>query len=124
MQFKFSLQPIISILYIFLGIILPPCFCCTGEYKYLFKFLRFLFLVSFPQNNYTNYICYLLIKVNNLKADNPLYLTQNVFYLTNREALTVPCSVVKHARTKRFEHERSVWRNTRRSTISQSESLL
>ena len=124
MQFKFSLQPIISILYIFLGIILPPCFCCTGEYKSLFKFLCFLFLVSFPQNNYMNYICYLLIKVNNLKADNPLYLTQNVFYLTNREALTVPCSVVKHARTKRFEHERSVWRNTRRSTISQSESLL
>ena len=37
MQFKFSLQPIISILYIFLGIILPPCFCCTGEYKYLFQ---------------------------------------------------------------------------------------
>ena len=124
MQFKFSLQPIISILYIFLGIILPPCFCCTGEYKYLFKFLRFLFLVSLPQNNHTNYIRYLLIKVNNLKADNPLYLTQNVFYLTNREALTVPCSVVRHARTKRFEHERSVWRNTRRSTISQSESLL
>ena len=124
MQFKFSLQPIISILYIFLGIILPSRFCCTGEYKSLFKFLCFLFLVSFPQNNYMNYICYLLIKVNNLKADNPLYLTQNVFYLTNREALTVPCSVVKHARTKRFEHERSVWRNTRRSTISQSESLL
>ena len=124
MQFKFSLQPIISILYIFLGIILPPCFCCTGEYKYLFKFLRFLFLVSLPQNNYTNYIRYQLIKVNNLRADNPLYLTQNVFYLTNREALTVPCSVVKHARTKRFEHERSVWRNTRRSTISQLESLL
>ena len=124
MQFKFSLQAIISILYIFLGIILPPCFCCTGEYKYLFKFLRFLFLVSLPQNNYTNYIRYQLIKVNNLRADNPLYLTQNVFYLTNREALTVPCSVVKHARTKRFEHERSVWRNTRRSTISQLESLL
>ena len=124
MQFKFSLQPIISILYIFLGIILPPCFCCTGEYKYLFKFLRFLFLVSLPQNNYTNYIRYQLIKVNNLRADNPLYLTQNVFYLTNREALTVPCSVVKHARTKRFEHERSVWRNTGRSTISQLESLL
>ena len=41
MQFKFSLQPIISILYIFLGIILPPCFCCTGEYKSLFKFLSF-----------------------------------------------------------------------------------
>ena len=41
MQFKFSLQPIISILYIFLGIILPPCFCCTGEYKSLFKFLVF-----------------------------------------------------------------------------------
>ena len=98
MQFKFSLQPIISILYICLGIILPPCFCCTGEYKSLFKFLRFLFLVSLPQNNHTNYIRYLLIKVNNLKADNPLYLSQNVFYLTNTEALTVPCSVVKHAR--------------------------
>ena len=41
MQFKFSLQPIISILYIFLGINLPPCFCCTGEYKSLFKFLVF-----------------------------------------------------------------------------------
>ena len=41
MQFKFSLQPIISTLYIFLGIILPPCFCCTGEYKSLFKFLVF-----------------------------------------------------------------------------------
>ena len=98
MQFKFSLQAIISILSIVLGIILPPCFCCTGEYKSLFKFLRFLFLVSLPQNNHTNYIRYLLIKVNNLKADNPLYLTQNVFYLTNREALTVPYSVVKHAR--------------------------
>ena len=36
MQFKFSLQPIITILYIFLGIILPPYFCCTGEYKSLF----------------------------------------------------------------------------------------
>ena len=113
MQFKFSLQAIISILYIFLGIILPPCFCCTGEYKSLFKFLRFLFLVSLPQNNHTNYIRYLLIKVNNLKADNPLYLTQNVFYLTNREALTVPCSVVKHARTKRFEHEKDVLGETR-----------
>ena len=98
MQIKFSLQPIISILYICLGIILPPCFCCTGEYKSLFKFLRFLFLVSLPQNNHTNYIRYLLIKVNNLKADNPLYLSQNVFYLINTEALTVPCSVVKHAR--------------------------
>ena len=113
MQFKFSLQPIISILYIFLGIILPSCFCCTGEYKSLFKFLSFLFLVSLPQNNYMNYIRYLLIKVNNLKADNPLYLTQNVFYLTNREALTVPCSVVKHARTKRFEHEKDVLGETR-----------
>ena len=41
MQFKFSLQPIISTLYIFLGIILPPCICCTGEYKSLFKFLVF-----------------------------------------------------------------------------------
>ena len=41
MQFKFSLQPIINILYIFLGIILPPCLCCTGEYKSLFKFLVF-----------------------------------------------------------------------------------
>ena len=30
MRFKFSLQPIINILYIFLGIILPPCSCCTG----------------------------------------------------------------------------------------------
>ena len=63
------------------------------------NFFRFVFLVSFPQNNYMNDIRYLLIKVNNLKADNPLYLTQNVFYLTNREALTVPCSVVKHARS-------------------------
>ena len=63
------------------------------------NFLCFLFLVSFPQNNYTNYICYLLIKVNNLKTDNPLYLTQNFFYLTNTEALTVPCSVVKHTRS-------------------------
>ena len=89
MQFKFSLQAIISILSIVLGIILPPCFCCTGEYKSLFKFLCFLFLVSLPQNNYMNYICYLLIKVNNLKADNPLYLTQNFFYLTNTEDLTV-----------------------------------
>ena len=80
MQFKFSLQPIISILYIFLGIILPPCFCCTGEYKPLFKFLCFLFLVSFPQNHYTNNIRYLLIKANNLSADNPRYLTQNVCY--------------------------------------------
>ena len=95
MQFKFSLQPIISILYIFLGIILPPCFCCTGEYK----FLCFLFLVSFPQNNDMNYIRYLLIKVYNLKADNPLYLYQNFFYLTNTEVLSVPCSVVKHARS-------------------------
>ena len=66
MQFKFSLQPIISILYIFLGIILPPCFCCTGEYKSLFKFLCFLFLVSFPQNHDTNCTCYLLIKGNDL----------------------------------------------------------
>ena len=41
MQFKFSLQPIISTLFIFLGIILPPCICCTGEYKSLFKFLVF-----------------------------------------------------------------------------------
>ena len=41
MQYKFSLQPIIDILYIFLGIILPLCFCCTGEYKSLFKFLLF-----------------------------------------------------------------------------------
>ena len=41
MQFKFSIQPIINILYIFHGIILPPCFCCTGEYKSLFKFLVF-----------------------------------------------------------------------------------
>ena len=41
MQFKFSLQPIINILYILLGIILPLCFCCTGEYKSLFKFLLF-----------------------------------------------------------------------------------
>ena len=41
MQFKFSLQPIINILYIFHGIILPPYFCCTGEYKSLFKFLVF-----------------------------------------------------------------------------------
>ena len=41
MQFKFSPQPIINILYIFLGIILPLCFCCTGEYKSLFKFLLF-----------------------------------------------------------------------------------
>ena len=41
MQFKFSLQPIIDILYIFLGIILPLCFCCTGECKSLFKFLLF-----------------------------------------------------------------------------------
>ena len=56
MQFKYSLQPIISILYIFLGIILPPCFCCTGEYKSLFQ-------ISFV-----------------LSADNPRYLTQNVFY--------------------------------------------
>ena len=80
MQFKFSLQPIISILYIFLGIILPPCFCCTGEYKSLFKFLCFLFLVSFPQNHYNNNIRYLLIKANNLSADNPRYLTQNVCY--------------------------------------------
>ena len=87
------------------------------------NFLCFLFLVSFPQNNHTNYICYLLINVNNLKADNSLYLTQNVFYLTNKEALIVPCSVVKHTRSW-FEHERSVWRNTRRSKISQSESLL
>ena len=41
MQFKFSLQPIISILYIFLGIILSLCFCSTGKYKSLFKFLVF-----------------------------------------------------------------------------------
>ena len=41
MQFKFSIQPIINILYIFHGIILPLCFCCTGEYKSLFKFLVF-----------------------------------------------------------------------------------
>ena len=120
MQFKFSLQPIISILYICLGIILPPCFCCTGEYKYLFKFLRFLFLVSFPQNNHTNYIRYLLIKVNNLKADNPLYLTQNVFFYRSLDCALFCCK----ARTRRFEHETSVGRNTRRSTISQSESLL
>ena len=125
MQFKFSLQPIIIILYIFLGIILPSCFCCTGEYKSLFKFLVFhLSGVVSSKQSHELHMLPLVIKVNNLKADNPLYLTQNVFYLTNREALTVPCSVVKHARTKRFEHERSVWRNTRRSTISQSESLL
>ncbi|XP_066020134.1 microfibril-associated glycoprotein 4-like isoform X2 [Pocillopora verrucosa] len=31
MQFKFSLQPIISTLYIFHGIILPPCICCTDD---------------------------------------------------------------------------------------------
>ena len=80
MQFKFSLQPIISILYIFLGIILPPCFCCTGEYKSLFKVLCYIFLVSFPQNHYSNNIGYLLIKANNLSADNLRYLTQNVFY--------------------------------------------
>ena len=41
MQFKFSFKPIIGILYIFQGITLPPCFCCTGEYKSLFKFLVF-----------------------------------------------------------------------------------
>ena len=41
MQFKFSIQPIINILYIFHRIILLPCFCCTGEYKSLFKFLVF-----------------------------------------------------------------------------------
>ena len=41
MQFKFSIQPIINILYIFHGIILLPCFCCTGEYKSLFEFLAF-----------------------------------------------------------------------------------
>ena len=41
MQFKFSIQPIINILYIFHGIILPPCFCCTGEYTSLFEFLTF-----------------------------------------------------------------------------------
>ena len=36
-------------------------------------------MVSFPQNHYTSYICYLQIKANNLLADNPLYLIQNVF---------------------------------------------
>ena len=41
MQFKFSFKPIINILYIFQGIILPPCFCSTSEYKSLFKFLVF-----------------------------------------------------------------------------------
>ena len=41
MQFKFSFKPIISILYIFHAFILPLCFCCTGEYKSLFKFLVF-----------------------------------------------------------------------------------
>ena len=38
------------------------------------NFLYLIFLVSFPQNHYTNYICYLIIKANNLQADN-LYLT-------------------------------------------------
>ena len=47
-------------------------------------FLNFfcsIFVVSFPQNHYTSYICCLLIKANNLLADNPLYLIQNVFSL-------------------------------------------
>ena len=45
-------------------------------------FLNFfcsIFVVSFPQNHCTSYICYLLIKANNLLADNLLYLIQNVF---------------------------------------------
>ena len=36
-------------------------------------------------------------------------------YLTNKEALTVLCSVVKHAEA--VEHERSVGENTRRSQV-------
>ena len=36
--------------------------------------------MSFPQNHYTNYICYLLIKANNLWADIKIFLAQNVFY--------------------------------------------
>ena len=38
------------------------------------NFLCFIFLASFPQNHFTNYIRYLLIRANNVLADN-LYST-------------------------------------------------
>ena len=34
MQLKSFLEAIIGNIYILLGITLPPCFCCTGEYNY------------------------------------------------------------------------------------------
>ena len=44
MQFKGFLEAIIGNIYILLGITLPPCFCCTGEYNYIIiKFFRFHF---------------------------------------------------------------------------------
>ena len=39
------------------------------------------------------------------------------FHLTNKEALTVPCSVVKEAVRGRREHEKSVEGNRRRSRV-------
>ena len=52
------------------------------------NFLCFIFLASFPQNRYMNYICYLLIKANNPQADN-FYPTQNVFYYEIEDTKTV-----------------------------------
>ena len=51
MQFKSFLEAIIGNIYILLGITLPPCFCCTGEYNYtIIKFLEFHFSGAAPSN--------------------------------------------------------------------------
>ena len=40
------------------------------------------------------------------------FLDSNIFYLTNKEASTVPCSAEKHELKIAVEHERSVGENT------------
>ena len=51
MQLKSFLEAIIGNIFIFLGITLPPCFCCTGEYNYaVIKFFAFHFSGAAPSN--------------------------------------------------------------------------
>ena len=51
MQLKSFLEAIIGNIYIILGITLPPCFCCSGEYNYtIIKFFAFNFSGAAPSN--------------------------------------------------------------------------
>ena len=52
-----------------------------------------------------------------VKVSSTDWTSTMAFHLTNKEALTVPCSVVKYAVRGRREHRKSVERNRRRSRV-------